>query len=67
MKNAHKVKLSLRRETLRRLDSLNEAQLRGVAGGDTGKNLLSRSCTMTTTDACDGTSVCDQSSSCPDR
>ena len=67
MKNGRKLKLSLRRETLRRLDSLNEAQLRGVAGGDTGKNLLSRGCTKTTTDACDGTSVCGDTSTCVDR
>ena len=67
MKNAHKVKLSLRRETLRRLDSLSAAQLRGVAGGDTGKQLLSRGCTLTTTDACDGTSACDQTYTCVDR
>ena len=46
-KNARQIKLSLRRETLRQLDSLSDAQLRGVAGGDTGKHLLSRGCTNT--------------------
>ncbi len=45
--NARQIKLSLRRETLRQLDSLSAAALRGVAGGDTGKHLLSRGCTNT--------------------
>ena len=46
-KNARQITLSLRRETLRQLNSLRDEELGGVAGGDTGKHLLSRGCTNT--------------------